>query len=338
MRGICLHMLRTFRLEWEATTCVYSHRLVHCVRKLEAGRRVGVEYLFEPMELARGQRWLYRWWPSTRLGIDPQQDVRVDGRYAPVSIANWKLIPAVARSLLAQRVARPLTFAADQRLTVVIPYRDRERHLDRLIPVLVAKLRDQGVRYRILIVEQQNRGLFNRGKLLNIGVHHAMDSTDYYCLHDVDAVPNRANYLCPSQPLRLVNRIDGAEGESLRARHYFSGAVSIRKHQMIAANGFSNEYWGWGKEDDDFFFRLLMAGFLCYFDMHGDFLDLPNPGHQRIGARKLLAHRHVKLNRKRRSRLLRGLESPAQDGLSTLQYQLVDHSQGPDYEKILVRW
>ena len=53
--------------------------------------------------------------------------------------------------------------------------------------------------------------------------------------------------------------------------------MSIRKDQAFAANGFSNHYWGWGKEDDDFFFRLLLAGYLCYFDAEGMFRDLPNP-------------------------------------------------------------
>ena len=33
-------------------------------------------------------------------------ELRVEGRYAPVSIANWKLIPGMARRLLAGRVSR----------------------------------------------------------------------------------------------------------------------------------------------------------------------------------------------------------------------------------------
>ena len=236
-----------------------------------------VDYLLDPAELTRGQRWLRRWWPSSRLGTDPQRGLRVAGRYTPVSIANWKLIPAVARRLLALRVERPLTFAADQSLAVVIPYRDRQDHLAQLLPVLTATLREQQLRHRIIVVEQATAGPFNRGRLLNIGAHHAAPAADYYCLHDVDAVPVRANYLCPSQPLRLVTKIVTAGGESQRPDHYFSGAVSIRKEQMFAANGFSNEYWGWGKEDDDFFFRLLMTGLLCYFDLQGEFRDAQPP-------------------------------------------------------------
>lgn len=299
---------------------------------------MAVHYPFNPVELTRGRRWLHRWWPSRRLGADPQQDLRVEGRYAPVSIANWKLVPSIARALLAQRVVRPLTFDAGLRLTVVIPFRDREQHLQQLLPALTAKLREQRIQYRILVVEQRNPGLFNRGRLLNIGLQHAAPVSDYYCLHDVDAVPRTANYLCPSQPLRLVNKLVDARGASQRTDYYFSGAVSIRKEQVFAANGFSNEYWGWGKEDDDFFFRLLMAGLLCYYDLLGEFEDLPNPTHQQVRFDQALARRRVKANRARRSRLLRGLEDPGLDGLNTLRYEVVDQQVHVDHEKLGIRW
>ncbi|MFL6577282.1 MAG: galactosyltransferase-related protein [Povalibacter sp.] len=288
--------------------------------------------------LGATKRWLYSWWPSRRLGADPQQNLKIAGRYVPVSIANWKLIAPVARTLLARRVAQPLFFDASKRLTIVIPFRDRLSHLSQLLPALIAKLREQGIAYRVLVVEQTNPGLFNRGRLLNIGVHYSADTSDYYCLHDVDAVPLNANYLCPSQPLRLVNTIVASHETGKRSAHYFSGAISIRKEQIFAANGFSNEYWGWGKEDDDFFFRLLMAGYLCYFDLEGEFRDLPNPPSQETHRTEKLAHRSVAENRKRRSRLLRGLDDPAADGLSTLSYEVLSRSETMDCEILRVKW
>lgn len=296
------------------------------------------EHLFDELHSTGWRRWLKRWWPSARLGRDPLDDLRIDGRYVPVSVANWKLIPSVTKALLSHRVARPLTFAPDQRLTVVIPYRDRAHHLEQLLPVLAATLDQQHIRHRILVVEQADAGPFNRGRLLNIGVAHAADDTDYYCLHDVDAVPVHANYACPSQPLRLVHKIRGEQGDSTRATHYFSGAVSIRKEQMFAANGYSNEYWGWGKEDDDFFFRLLLAGFLCFYDEQGEFHDLPNPRQQQVARKTAEVRRRIDLNRERRSRLQRGLEDPRTDGLSTLKYQVVSRSEGVGYEMIRVSW
>jgi hypothetical protein len=284
------------------------------------------------------QRWLNRFWPSRRLRNDPLSGWQVDGRYTPVSIANWKLTPSMRALLLQRRVAHPLTFAPDQRLTVVIPFRDREPHLHALLPVLTKALQEQRVRYRVLLVEQQPGGLFNRGKLINVGIHYAAADTDYYCLHDVDALPVIANYSCPSQPLRLVSRVLVDGGEAQRTDYYFSGAVSIRKEQVVAANGYSNEYWGWGKEDDDFFFRLLLAGYLCYYDLQGTFHDLPNPKHQQVQRKSPATPPHVRHNRQRRSRLLRGLLDPAQDGLSTLRYEVIERSDAGDHERIRIRW
>ena len=281
-------------------------------------------------------RWLNSWWPSTRLGKDPLDALLVDGRYRPVSIANWKLTPRMKQQLLGMRSAKPLTFATDRRLTIVIPFRDRQAHLQQLLPPLLGTLQQQGVSAKILVVEQDGRDLFNRGKLINVGMQYAAAQTDYYCLHDVDAVPVVANYRCPSQPLRLVHKLLTAQGESQRTDYYFSGAVSVTREQAFAANGFSNEYRGWGKEDDDFFFRLLLAGCLCYFDAQGVFEDLPNPRDQQVQRKSVDTPPHVRINRQRRSRLLRGLADPQQDGLSNLSYRLLGSEQGDGYEKIRV--
>lgn len=283
------------------------------------------------------QRYLSAWWPSRRLQRDPLVDLRIESRYAPVSIANWKLTPWMTKDLLAKRVARPLSFSTLERLTIVIPYRDRAAHLQALLPPLTAMLHAQSIRHRILVVEQQAGGLFNRGKLINVGMHFAQNDSDYYCIHDVDAVPIVANYACPSQPLRLVNRIHTGDGIERRTEYYLSGAVSVRKEQAFAAGGFSNEYWGWGKEDDDFFFRLLLADCLCFYDTLGEFRDLPNPKSQQVIRKSPATPPHVKENRKRRSLLLRGLVNPVEDGLKTLRYEVVSRTTYEPYQQILVR-
>lgn len=289
------------------------------------------------MTSLRGDRWLDRWWPSARLHRDPLVDLCVAGRYVPVSIANWKLIPARARTLLAMRVARPLTFTAGLRLTVVIPYRDRQVHLDALLPLLHEHLQRQGVRHRILVVEQHGTSLFNRGWLLNVGMRHAADQSDYFCLHDVDMLPLQANYECPSQPLRLVSQVRLPTGLTRCEDHYFSGAVSLLREQAFAANGFSNDYWGWGKEDDDFFFRLLLAECLCYADQSGVYRELANPAHQQL-QRDWLLPAHVRRNRRHRSRLLRGLADPQTDGLNTCRFDVVEQRTDDCYEQLQVRW
>lgn len=271
--------------------------------------------------------------------MDPLAGHNVEGRYFPVTIANWKLIPPVACLLLARRVAHPLDFHVGQRLTIVVPFRDREAHLHELLPPLTAMLANQGIKARILVVEQESGKPFNRGKLINVGFAHTADTSDYYCIHDVDAIPVKANYLCPSQPLRLVNHLLSTERPAaLCPLHYFSGAISILKSQVQAVNGFSNEYWGWGKEDDEFLFRLQLAGYLCYYDAEGAYHDLPNPKAEKPKQKPAAASPsdYTKANRARRSLLVRGLMSPEEDGLSTLEYQLLAAEDHGRYERIRV--
>ena len=38
---------------------------------------------------------------------------------------------------------------------------------------------------------------------------------------------------------------------------YFGVAVAISPNNYRKINGFSNQFWGWGSEDDDFYNRLV---------------------------------------------------------------------------------
>ena len=42
---------------------------------------------------------------------------------------------------------------------------------------------------------------------------------------------------------------------SLTYNKFFGGAIAATRAQFEAINGFSTEYYGWGKEDDDMLLR-----------------------------------------------------------------------------------
>lgn len=281
-------------------------------------------------------RWIAKLWPSSTVRHDPLAGLLLHERYTPIPLTGWKLIPPVERQLLAHRVAPQLTFSSDARLAVIVPVRDREHQIARLIPRLREMLEAQHIDHRILVSEQSQGRPWNKGAVINAGFRAVADDCDYVCIHDVDAIPVEADYRCPSEPLRLVTRLVGSRHGPRRAPRYFGGAISLKREHFIAANGFSNEYWGWGKEDDDFLFRLLFCGRICFSDVRGTFEDLPNPSDQQLTPMRRKTSTALRANRRRRSELTRGLYDFRCEGLNSLAYPHSAPRRVDGYERIMV--
>ena len=111
--------------------------------------------------------------------------------------------------------------------------------------------------YRILVAEQRNtveNQLFNKGSIMNRAVQFALEqytSVDCIVLHDVDIVPLRdgdgADYRCNLMPSHLTRRVYLQSTEKVRLYNQFltGGVLSLRPHHIIAANGYSNFYFGY---------------------------------------------------------------------------------------------
>ncbi|XP_043929042.1 beta-1,4-galactosyltransferase 4 [Protopterus annectens] len=156
---------------------------------------------------------------------------------------------------------RPEECTPIQRVAILIPFRNREKHLLYLLQYLHPFLQRQLLEYGIYIINQAGTGLFNRAKLLNIGYMEALKdySWDCFIFHDVDLIPeNDFNlYLCDNEPKHLVVGRNST-GYRLRYRGYFGGATALTRDQFSLVNGFSNKYWGWGGEDDDLMTRVRL--------------------------------------------------------------------------------
>ncbi|KPP58741.1 hypothetical protein Z043_123405, partial [Scleropages formosus] len=95
---------------------------------------------------------------------------------------------------------------------------------------------------------------FNRAKLMNVGFREAMREEDWDCLffHDVDLIPedDRNTYTCEAHPKHAAIAMDKF-GYKLPYKMYFGGVSALTPQQYLRMNGFPNNYWGWGGEDDD---------------------------------------------------------------------------------------
>ncbi len=218
------------------------------------------------------------------------------------------------------------------RLSIIVPYRDRENHLRQFVPHMQAYFArdkvDKDIPYRILIVEQAPGQPFNRGALRNAGFQLSREIADYVCFHDVDYLPLWADYSPVTQP--TVGLYWGAEyrpiaeGRSDKAiRHnvdaLVGGMLLIPTEQFIAVNGYANDYWGWGHEDMDLHERFARAG-ISYDRRKGTFRALAHDheGYNLDGSASSIAHVNEKLLEQRKADT-----GVAADGLSNVAYEVI---------------
>jgi len=143
------------------------------------------------------------------------------------------------------------------KLGIIVPYRDRPQQLKRFVSHMEDYLKD--MEYEIFIVEQSDDKPFNRGKLLNVGFKSACDKgCDYFVFHDVDMLPEDVDYSYSDKPLHLATHLQEHDYETTFF-DYFGGVTMFNKEDFKTINGFSNEYWGWGFEDDDLLVRCLQS-------------------------------------------------------------------------------
>ena len=147
----------------------------------------------------------------------------------------------------------------NHKLGIIAPYRDRYRQLIYFKREIAKYLDATDIDYVLIIVEQDNALSFNRGKLLNIGAIRAKElGCDYIVLHDIDMLPVNVDYSYPKHPIHLAtNFLAGDQKIGLHFEKYFGGVTMFKLEDFERINGYSNEYWGWGFEDDDLFYRVL---------------------------------------------------------------------------------
>jgi len=145
----------------------------------------------------------------------------------------------------------------NHKLGIIVPYRDRYFDLVEFKSHITKHLSDSGINYYLIIVEQDDEKSFNRGKLLNIGTIYAKKlGCDYVVFHDLDMLPEEVDYSYSDIPLHLATNLIGTEDfNRIVFDQYFGGVTLFPIKTFEEINGYSNNYWGWGYEDDDLLYR-----------------------------------------------------------------------------------
>jgi hypothetical protein len=144
----------------------------------------------------------------------------------------------------------------NKKIGIVVPFRNRYEQLGIFIERIVKYLTDKDIPYEIIIVEQDDAKLFNRGMLLNIGFKYVEKlKCKYVVFHDIDMLPIDVDYSYCEHPIHLATDFLGKETEFFDT--YFGGVTMFNIEDFKKINGYSNKYWGWGYEDDDLLLRCI---------------------------------------------------------------------------------
>lgn len=273
--------------------------------------------------------------PSSKVGEDITISYDLCGSLQPIPINGLSLTAPMKKKILSIRKKnKKIPLYRDKKiLTLIVPYRNREGHLKEFLPFIQKLLNAQGIDYEIIITQQDDSHPFNRAKLMNIGVIHAKKESDYFIFHDVDAIPYDVDYRYCNQTVKIFNYIQkDRQGYKKYPETIFGGVTLVPKDIFYDINGFSNNYWQWGKEDDDFLMRHFLKGYIPFYDTNGKLDMLPHPkalktdvkGKETTEKKILQQNKELlKQNKRLFSNFKRGLHTQEDDGINSLKDYIV---------------
>jgi hypothetical protein len=226
----------------------------------------------------------------------------------------------------------------DSSVHVLVPYRDREKHLkqfmDDFVPVLKKNIPD--INITIIEQSQDNKG-FNRGKLLNVGIKEECDSATHFIFHDVDTL---SDDFCVKQLYRVHSHHEDIVRICVPHSTSLGCICKFTKESIFKINGFPNSIYGWGIEDRALYWRSKIKKVSMSVDnTHNySFKNLPHPSNVRryFGDTKSISERWKennikKLKDKDKNKLVDS------DGLNNVDYKVLNYTHiGNGVHKMLV--
>ncbi|XP_021372934.1 beta-1,4-galactosyltransferase 7-like [Mizuhopecten yessoensis] len=140
------------------------------------------------------------------------------------------------------------------KVAVLVPFRDCHEELQQFAPHIFKYLNDRAIPHRIYVINQLDNFRFNRAALINIGFLNMDSDCDYIVMHDIDHLEVNPNFdfgYPGKGPVHLSYS---------KYKGHVGGVLVMTNEHFRMLNGMSNDFWGWGKEDDDLYQRMLKVG------------------------------------------------------------------------------
>ena len=203
---------------------------------------------------------------------------------------------------------------------IAIPYRNREKHLEFFIKNTVPLLQEHLPNSKVVVIEQNEGKLFNRGALLNVAFKEYENKTKYFFTHDVDMIPS----------LEIIKSIYTKEDiEMFRVKlihkESLGGIIKVKHDIIFDINGFPNNIWGWGIEDRALFYRCYIKKIKITNNTKDSFKILPHNSNANtyINEKKIISDIWRKpnidsLNKEEQEKLVQD------SGINTLKYRILE--------------
>ncbi|XP_060078547.1 beta-1,4-galactosyltransferase 7-like [Ylistrum balloti] len=217
-----------------------------------------------------------------------------------------------------QQGARSDLGDADQpphKMALIIPYRDRLEELLQFVPYMYNYLNGKHIAHRIYVINQVDNFRFNRASLINVGFLESRSDCDYIAMHDVDLLPLNPELDYGFPELGPFHVASPEYHPKYNYSKFVGGILLMNKDHFIQVNGMSNRYWGWGREDDELYVRLLKAR-----------LQIRRPKGLKTGRKDTFLHNHNALRTRdnkryfNQTRLTSRLDR--ETGVSTVKYSV----------------
>ena len=225
-------------------------------------------------------------------------------------------------------------------IAIIACFRDLEngeRERERQIYVqLMDKLMAPYCNFHIYIIEQSDDGeLLNLGKLKNIGCDIAnknKEKFDHFIFTDIDVLPNydliKYFLITPEQPISLAVRGTRYENKDKQTKKVFLGALlSFSKKNFEDINGYANNFWGWGGEDDSLIDRIRAHGYknICY-PKNGSVIDIEEDSMMKT-INLAVKVKNTKKDLEKYEKRLGDLTGWKKNGINTLQYKILSENK-----------
>lgn len=174
-------------------------------------------------------------------------------------------------------------------LVIIVPFgdfRDAEKRQYQLAEFIkhfkknISTLLNKNDVYIIISEQKSPTTYFNRGQLLNLGVHWVLENIgkpSIVIMHDVDILPNKKmleQYYGKYKVKQLMP--NSTTHQKLYGFQIgIGGGVSGFTYKVFAKfNGYPNTFWGWGGEDNAVQIRLKECKEKAIINRYGDYKNI----------------------------------------------------------------